>query len=130
MKRFSIVLMATALVSGLSMFDLPAAAADDAACGDKGQPMCPLQGWMDKNVQVPMEKGDLKAVAKAMKKAAGFAPDPKWNEGDKGWKKLAEEAAKVAESGDVKATKKACKTCHKAWRKKYKGEFRTRPVKG
>ncbi|MDD9937645.1 MAG: hypothetical protein OXT09_28800 [Myxococcales bacterium] len=129
MKRFSIVLLTSALVSGLSLVGLGSAAAE-GKCGKKGQPMCPLQGWMEENVQKPMDKGDWKAVSKAMKKAAGMAPDASWNEGDKSWKKMAEESAKAAASGDEKAIKATCKSCHKAWRKKYRKEFREKPVKG
>jgi hypothetical protein len=129
MSRFSIVLLASALVSGLALVDMPAARAD-GKCGKKGQPMCPLQGWMEDNVQKPLDEGDLKAVAKSLKKAAAFAPSPEWNKGDKAWKKLAEASAAAAESGDAKALKQSCKNCHKAWRKKYKKEFRDKPIKG
>ncbi|MDH5671009.1 MAG: hypothetical protein OEZ06_02610 [Myxococcales bacterium] len=127
MKRFAIVLACSALVAGLAMWNQPSAQADDA-CGEKGQPACPLQGWMEKNVQEPMDKGDLKAVGKALEKAAAFAPDPKWNDGDKGWSKLAKEGAAAAAAGDEKAAKKSCKTCHKAWRKQYKEKFRKKAV--
>ena len=50
MKRFSIVLAFVAAVAGVSLaVQRPARA--DGACGEKGQPHCPLQGWMEKNMQ-------------------------------------------------------------------------------
>jgi hypothetical protein len=108
---------------------MPSAHAE-AACGAKGQPSCPLQGWMEKNMDANVEKNDTKALAAAFEKAAGFAPDPKWNDGASGWSKIAKEGAAAAKSGDMAAAKKTCKTCHKAWRDKYKKEFRTKPVAG
>lgn len=133
MKRFTIVVVTGAMICGLSAATMSTAVAEEGQgkdkCGDKGQPSCPLQGWMEKNVQDPLDAKDFKKVAESLKKAASFSPDPKWNEGDKGWKKLAEEAAKIAEGGDIKAIKKSCKSCHKAWRKQYRKEHRMRPIK-
>ena len=130
MKSFSLVLTFTAVVSAFSVLALPTVRADGAACGEKGQPSCPLQGWMEKNMQDPMDKGDLKAVAASLEKAATLVPDPKWNDGAKGWAKIAKDAAAAAKSGDTAAVKAACKSCHSAWRKQYKATYRTRPVSG
>lgn len=129
MKNFSIAVAFTLLVSGLGLVDLSRAAADDAACGGKGQQPCPLQGWMEKNMQPAFDDKDFKKLAEALNKAAAFAPDPKWNEGDKGWKKLSEDGAKAAEAGDLKAVQASCKSCHKEWRKQYRKEHRTKPIK-
>jgi hypothetical protein len=130
MKRFSIVLMAVGLVSGVALF-LPSVKADDAkACGEKGQPHCPLQGWMEKNMQPAYEEKDLKKLAESLEKAAAFAPDPKWNEGETGWSKLAKDGAAAAKAGNFEAVQQTCKSCHKAWRSKYKKEHRMNPIKG
>jgi cytochrome c556 len=129
MKRFSIVVALTALVSGLGLLELAPVAADDAACGEKGQPMCPLQEWMEKHMQPPFDDKDFKKLSASLKKAASFAPDPKWNDGDKGWKKLAEDGAAAAEAGDLKAVQASCKSCHKAWRKQYRKDHRKQPIR-
>ena len=130
MKRFAIALSFVAAVSGLALMSSPAARADDAKCGDKGQPSCPLQGWMEKNMQDPFEKKDLKTVAASLEKAAKFVPDPKWNDGENGWAKIANEGAAAAKAGNVEDVQKACKSCHKAWRNEFKKTFRMRPISG
>jgi hypothetical protein len=130
MKRLAIVTTFAAAVAALSMWNLPEAAAEDAKCGEKGQPDCPLQGWMDKNLQAPLDGGDLAKVAAGLEKAAGMVPDPKWNDGATGWAKIAKEGAAAAKAGDTAGAKASCKSCHKAWRNQYKKEFRTKPVSG
>jgi cytochrome c553 len=127
MKRLVWVLVLSGGVAAAALLQ-PSVHADDAKCGDKGQPSCPLQGWMEKNMDPASEKGDLKALAAAFEKAAGFAPDPKWNEGATSWSTLAKEGAALANKGDLAGAKKQCKACHKAWRDKYKQNFRTKPV--
>ena len=129
MKRFTIVLVAVGLVSGVALF-LPKVSAEDAKCGEKGQPSCPLQGWMEENMDKPFKAKDLKKVAESLEKAAGFVPDPKWNEGANGWAKLAKDGAAAAKAGDADAVQQTCKSCHKAWRSEYKKEHRMNPVKG
>ena len=90
---------------------------------------CPLHDWMDKELQTPMDAGDLKKVAASFEKLASFAPDPKWNDGDTGWSKIAKDGAAAAKAGDAKAAGAACKSCHKAWRKDYKEKHRSKPLK-
>jgi cytochrome c556 len=128
MKRFAIVLSFVAAVSGLALISSPAVRADDAKCGEKGQPSCPLQGWMEKNMQDPFDAKDLKTVAASFEKVAKMAPDPKWNDGANGWSKLATDGAAAAKAGNADEAQKSCKGCHKAWRSEYKKTFRTRPV--
>ena len=127
MTRFCSVLLGAALVAAAALWGQPTALAV-GTCGGKGQPSCPLQGWMEKNMQVPYDNEDLRGLASALEKVAGMAPDKKWNAGDKGWEKIAKNAAAKAKAGDFKSVKKSCKSCHKAWRKKYKAEHRMRPV--
>src|SRR5688572_6791014 len=110
MKRFSIVLTASGLVSALALFELPQVHAEDAKCGEKGQPHCPLQGWMEKNMQDPFDAKDLKKVAESLEKAAEFAPVPKWNEGENGWSKLAKDGAAAAKAGDFAKVQQTCKS--------------------
>ena len=127
MKRVLIVLGMAALVAVSALAGSPTATADDA-CGEEGQPACPLQGWMEQNMQTAFEKQDLKGLAVALEKASKFAPDKKWNDGPTGWAKIANDAAAAAKAGDFKAVRESCKTCHKAWRKQYREQFRKQPV--
>ena len=117
--------------SASSPLSATAAAPPSAAptpCGDKGQPRCPLQAWMEDHLQAALDKSDAAALAKGLARAARFAPDPGWNAGEQGWSTLADAGAAAAEGGDLEAARKACKACHKAWRSKYKQTFRARPV--
>jgi hypothetical protein len=128
MKRLVWVLVLSSGVGAAALLRHPAPAQAGEACGEKGQPSCPLQGWMEKNMDPASEAGDTKALATAFEKAAGFAPDPKWNDGDTGWSKIAKDGAAAASKGDLAAAKKECKACHKAWRDKYKQTYRMKPV--
>jgi hypothetical protein len=131
MKRLGLVLGMFACVSALALSaGAPAVRAEDKdkKCGEEGQPSCPLQGWMEKEIDAALDKGDMKALAAAYEKLAGFAPDPKWNDGENGWSKLAKDGAAAATKGDAVAAKATCKSCHKAWRSKYKDSFRTKPL--
>lgn len=126
MKRFAIVAVMAAAVFAGSLYEQPKASADDDECkGGK----CPLHDWMEKELQDPMDAGDLKKVAAGLEKLAGYAPDPKWNEGENGWTKLANAGAAAAKAGDAKAAGVSCKSCHKAWRKEYKEKHRAKPLK-
>jgi len=129
MKRLICVLVVSGFVAAVALVQQPKASAVDA-CGEKGQPSCPLQGWMEKNMDPAVDAKDSKALAAALEKSVTLVPDPKWNEGDNGWAKLAKEGAAAASGGDIAAAKKSCKSCHKAWRDKYKTQFRTKPIKG
>ena len=96
MKRFSVVLAYSAVLSALAFGSFRAHAEDaKGKCGDKGQPSCPLQGWMEKNVDDPMSDKDLATVAKSLEKVAKMAPDPKWNDGDTGWAKIARSSVSI-----------------------------------
>jgi len=130
MKQLLWVLVVSGGVAAAALMSQPTAQAEAGSCGNKGQPNCPLQDWMEKNVDSASEKGDTKALAAAFDKIVNFVPDPKWNDGDNGWAKIAKEGSAAAAKGDLAAAKKTCKSCHKAWRDKYKAEFRTKPVKG
>lgn len=106
----------------------PATGAAAAPCGEKGQPPCPLQGWMERNLQKPLDDGDLARVAKSLARVPKLVPEPSWNEGEQGWSKIADGAAAAAKAKDADAVEQGCKTCHRTWRKKYKQSFRLRPV--
>jgi hypothetical protein len=103
-------------------------AAPVVACGAAGQPKCPLERWMEDNVEAAAENGDLPRLADLYTKMAGFAPDPSWNTGATSWRAISETAATKARAGDVRGARAACKSCHQAWRERYRAEFRGRPV--
>lgn len=105
----------------------PAAAAA-GTCGEEGQPMCPLQAFMEKNLQGPMDVGELDAVSQGLIRTSKLAPDPSWNAGSTGWAAIAKAGAAAADAGDEAGAKQSCKSCHKAFRNKYKAEFRTKPL--
>lgn len=94
------------------------------ACGGDGEPECPMEGWMEENVGKPMKAKDFKAVAVGLHKAEFLSPDPKWDEGPKGWARLSRDGAVAAEKGDAEGVKASCKGCHTAWRDKYKATFK------
>lgn len=103
----------------------PAAA---PACGGDGQPHCPLQQWMEDNVTPAVEAGDTARLGAALTKIATFAPAPAWNSGTPSWRGIAEEGAARAAAGDMRGARAACKSCHQAFKDRYRAEFRTRPV--
>jgi hypothetical protein len=117
-----------ACVCGAAVALLSTARADGPTCGEKGQPACPLEEFMEKSMELAEEKGDAKALAAAYEKLVAMAPDPKWNEGENSWAKISKAGAEAASKGDLVAAKAQCKSCHKAWRKQYKATFRSKPL--
>jgi hypothetical protein len=122
-RRIWYSVLAGVILGAASFAVLPAtAAADAAACGSKENP-CPLQKWMRANMGTAMASNDMPALAKALEHAAGFAPDPSWT-----WSKIAKDGAAAAQKGDTAAVKASCKSCHDAYKDKYKAQFRDRPA--
>ncbi len=97
-------------------------------CGDDDQPACPLQGWMEKNLQQPFDEDRFAQLGPALERVAKMAPDPSWNAGATGWAAIAQAGATAARNADQDGVKQSCKGCHKAWRNKYKSQFRTRAI--
>jgi hypothetical protein len=83
---------------------------------------------MEDHLQAAVDHADAPALAKGLTRAASFTPDPSWNAGPQGWAALANAGADAAKKGDITATKATCKSCHKAWRAKYKQAFRKNPI--
>ena len=88
----------------------------------------PLAQWMESNLQAAVEANDLPKLAAGLEKAATFAPDPSWNQGETSWEKIAKDGAAKAKAGDLAGARASCKACHSAWRKKYKAQFAQRPL--
>jgi hypothetical protein len=125
MKWLAGIISVAIVAVGVSVGPFQAQADDDDECkGGK----CPLMDWMNANMQAAYDKEDLKALEKHLNTAAGYAPDPSWNKGDNGWEKIAKGAAAKAKAGDFKGVRTSCKTCHKAWRKKYRAEHRSKKL--
>ena len=98
--------------------------AQSGECGKPGQPPCPLQDWMRKNVATSLAANDSAALSVALEKAAKLSPDPAWAS----WVSAASSGAAAAKKGDVAGARAACKTCHDAWRTTYRDQFRMRPI--
>ena len=96
------------------------ASADEATCGTKDNP-CPLQKWMRANMGVAAAAEDTAALGKALDKAVTMSPDPSW-----AWGKIAADGAAAAKKGDLAGAKASCKTCHDAYKEKYKSHFRAK----
>ena len=67
--------------------------------------MCPLQLWMRENMQPPMNKPDLPALATALDSSAAFAPAGYTN-----WASIAKDGAAAARNGDMQAAKASCRS--------------------
>ena len=96
-----------------------------AACGEKGQPDCPLQEWMKRVVNRPFLAKDAPAVADAFDKMVPLAPP---GAGYPNWVSISKDGAKAARAGDLDAAKAACRGCHEQYKRKYKTELRQRPL--
>lgn len=106
----------------------PTAALVAGPCGEKGQPSCPMQGWMEKNLQSAVDAEDVAKLARGLKQVGALVPDPSWNAGDNGWATIAKTGAAAAEAGDFAGARASCKACHGAWRRKYKADYRLRAL--
>jgi hypothetical protein len=94
-----------------------------AACGTADAP-CPLQKWMRANMGAAQAAGDMAALGKALDHAATLSPDATWTT----WVQFAKQGSAAAAANDMNGAKAACKSCHDAYKDKYKAQFRTRPV--
>jgi hypothetical protein len=95
------------------------------ACGAKGLPYCPLQGWMKSNTSPAMNAQDFDALAAALDKVATFAPK---EQGYPNWASIAKDGANTARAADLGAVRAACRGCHEQYKTKYRTELRTRPI--
>ena len=127
--RWAWGLMAGILVGAAALAAAPPASADDATCGSKENP-CPLQKWMRQNMAPANSSGDMAALATDFDRVAKLSPDPKWNGSDAkaNWDAIAKGGQAAAKANDAAAVKAACKSCHDAFKDKYKAQFRTKAV--
>jgi len=104
----------------------PAADGGTVACGRPGQPMCPMQEYMKRTMLPAMRSGQ--GIEESFTKVAGWAPDPAYEQGEHGWRATAEAGAAAIKAGNKAAAQATCKACHTAWQKRYRAEFRPRPI--
>ena len=90
-------------------------------CGEKGQPVCPLQGFMKSQMATAAASGDGALLAKAFDDVAAHAPP-----GLASWSAIAKGGAAKARSGDIDGAKASCKACHDQYKTRYKAEMRDR----
>jgi len=90
-------------------------------CGEKGQPACPLQGFMKSQMATAAASGDGAVLAKALDEVAGHAPPGLAN-----WSTIAKGGAAKARAGDFDGAKASCKACHDQYKSRYKTEMRDR----
>jgi hypothetical protein len=91
-------------------------------CGAKGQPYCPMQGWMKRVMGVASANRDGPKLAQALEYTAKRPPP-----GMAGWTKMAREGAAKARKGDIDGAKGSCRTCHDAHKAAYRATLRDRP---
>jgi hypothetical protein len=91
-----------------------------AACGSKGQPDCPLQGWMKATVQTYLKAGDKERLATSLAELARHAPP-----GFDGWETAAKAGSDAAQAGDLAAVRAQCQACHQKNRARYRTEIRS-----
>jgi cytochrome c553 len=78
---------------------------------------------MRANVGAPLATGDIDAVGRALSHVAGSSPDSTWAT----WAQFANQGATAASAKDNTGVKASCKSCHDAFKDKYKAQYRTRP---
>ena len=96
------------------------------ACGHPGEPMCPLQEYMKRTMLPAMRSGQ--GIEESFTKIRTWAPDPSYDEGPNGWRATAESGAQAIKAGTKAGAQAACKACHTAWQKRYRADFRQRPL--
>jgi hypothetical protein len=108
---------------GMARFALAdGAGADAGSCGTTDTP-CPLQKWMRANMGAPLAAGDMDSLARALTHVAATSPDATWTT----WTQFATQGAAAAAAKDATGVKASCKSCHDAFKDKYKAQYRTKP---
>ncbi len=83
---------------------------------------------MRAHLDKPLDEPDFAKLADGFTRAAKLVPDPSWNSGTPSWASLAKSGAEAAQSKDLDTVKQTCKSCHRAFRSKYKTSFRPKPL--
>jgi hypothetical protein len=115
--------LAIVVTAALPRFAAADGTAPPAACGTMDTP-CPLQKWMRANMGSPLAAGDMAALGTALDHAATLSPDATWTT----WAQFAKQGSTAAAAKDMNGVKASCKSCHDAYKDKYKAQYRTRAV--
>jgi hypothetical protein len=103
----------------------PGETAAPLQCGEDDQPDCPLQELMNARLTPELRSARLEQLAESLTLVAASAPA-----GYERWTPLARAGASAAARGDADAAKASCGKCHDLYRKRYRIEFRSRPIAG
>jgi hypothetical protein len=100
-------------------------------CGSRFLPDCPLQGWMKEHANSMFMFGDISAIGEVFDAIAAFAPPDTLSDGGpyyQYWESIAKDGARTARSGNLNATKAACRECHTLYRAHYHDVERARAL--
>lgn len=100
-------------------------------CGSRFLPDCPLQGWMKEHANSMFMFGDISAIGEVFDEIAVFAPPDTLSDGGpyyQYWVSIANDGARTARSGNLNATKAACRECHSLYRAHYHDVERARAL--
>jgi hypothetical protein len=92
-------------------------------CGEQGQPECPLQSWMDRNLNDALTMKSGSRLEQAFATLATFEP-PDFSE----WSEFADIGRSAAARGDLGTVGRICTACHDKYRARYRLEIRARPL--
>jgi len=115
------VALGVALFVGASSVAL---AESTAACGEPGQPPCPLQGWMRSNLGAQLARRDFDGLAAGFERLAAAPPGDEYAS----WSELARQGADAARSKELARVRSACRACHEEHRAKYRKDKRRAPA--
>jgi len=101
----------------------PASAGDAGACGEKGQPDCPLQAFMKREVKASLKAKEFEKLAAALEKVSKTPP-----RGYDEWTKIALSGVAAAKKKDEAGAKESCESCHDKYEDKFKEEHRAEPL--
>jgi hypothetical protein len=100
-------------------------------CGSRFLPDCPLQGWMREHANSMFMFGDISAIGEVFDEIAVFVPPDTLSDGGpyyQYWVSIAKDGARTVRSGNLNATKAACRECHSLYRAHYHDIERARAL--
>lgn len=92
----------------------------EGTCGKRGQPDCPLQGWMKANLQSQLRAKDYPRLQAALDQLADTGGVPYDD-----WASIAKAGAAAAGEQDMSGVRAACKHCHDSHRDAFRSAMRT-----
>ena len=87
-----------------------------------GEPVTPLGKWMKPNIGTPLAGEDFPTLQKNLALVSSKVPSPDYDK----WAEISKKGADAAGNQDTKGVKASCKSCHDAYKEKYKKEFLTK----